>query len=153
MDVFSGPPMTAVCDGWYKASNAYFVGAITYDNCKSMAPPPIYQYYGIITDSVVFYDYSLGPITNPPACLLGVSGNAKKITVVKVYPNPVKETLLTKSDKVFNAYEIMEGSGKSLGKHEFKAENINVAKLSAGTYFMKLFSPDEITVMVKFSKN
>lgn len=145
-----GENMTSACEGWFKASYGFYEASITFNNCIPFAPN--YQQFETSTADTIFYDYSLGPITNPPACLLSVSSDARKVIVVKVYPNPVKDTLLIKSDKVFSAYEIIEGSGKSLGKHDFKAGNINVTHLSAGTYFMKLNSADEITVMVKFIK-
>jgi len=152
LDIFSGPPMTAVCDGWYKATNAYFVGAITYDNCKSIAPPPIYQYYGIITDSVVFYDYSLGPITNPPACLLAVNDPAKKVAVVKIFPNPVQDLITIEAENKFSAYEIVDIMGRSVNKKEVSENKINVSSLAPGTYFIKLNTMGNISTIIKFIK-
>lgn len=145
-----GENMTTACEGWFKASYGFYEASITFNNCIPLAPN--YQVFETSAADTIFYDYSLGPITNPPICLLGVSADAKNVIVVKVYPNPVKDTLLIKSEKVFSAYEIIEGSGKSLGKHHFESKNINITHLSAGTYFMKLNSSDEVTVMVKFIK-
>ena len=152
LDIFSGPPMTAVCEDWYKSTNSYFVGAITYDNCKSIAPPPIYQYYNVITEDTIFYDYSLGPITNPPACLLAVNDSTKNVAVLKVFPNPVQDFITIESEHKFTSCEIIDVTGKLLKKSELSGNKINVSTLPAGTYFIKLNSIGNVNTMVKFIK-
>lgn len=151
LDIFSGPPMTLFCEGWYKSSHSYFVGFIVYDNCKSIAPPPIYQSYSIITEDVVFYDYSEGPITNPPACLLAVD-DSKKVAMIKVYPNPVQDFVTIESEIKFSTYEIIDATGKSLPLKQFSGDRIDVSQLPAGTYFIKLNSATKNTNIVRFFK-
>lgn len=152
VDISSGPPMTPVCDGWYKATNGYFVGFIVYDNCKSIAPPPIYQYYSIVTEDVVFYDYSSGPITNPPVCLLAVDDSAKTVAVVKIFPNPVQDFVSIQSDSKYLTYEIIDVTGKSVLKNTFSSGKIDVSVLPAGNYFIKLNSLSHVNTIVKFIK-
>ena len=151
VDFFSGPPMTPVCEGWLKATHGFFVGIITFDNCANLAPAPIYQYYDVVTEDTVFYDYSVGAITNPPACLLGVD-DSKKAAMIKVYPNPVQDFVSIDSEIKFLSYEIIDFSGKSFSRNHLSGNKIDVSQLTAGNYFIKLNTYANVTVMVKFIK-
>lgn len=152
VDFFSGPPMNSVCEGWSKATHGFFVGLITFDNCANFAPPPIYQYYDVVTEDTIFYDYSAGPITNPPACLLAVNDSSKKAAMIKVYPNPVQDFVTIDSEIKFSSYEIIDFSGKSLKSSKLSENKIDVSQLSAGNYIIKLNSSSKETIMVKFIK-
>lgn len=151
IDFFSGPPMTSVCEGWSKATHGFFVGIITFNNCVIPPMSPAYQYFDIVTETTIFYDYSLGLITNPPACLLGVE-DSKKVAMVKVFPNPVQDFITIESDKQFISYEIIDQSGRVLQSKPFSNMKIDVANLSSGNYFIKLKSKSSVTDYVKFIK-
>lgn len=153
VDIYSGPPMTAVCEGWFKGNHAFFVGDVTFDNCIFPQIPPVYQYFQIITEDTVYYDYSEGPITNPPACLLAVNDPSKKVAVVKIFPNPVDDYISIESENIFSTYEIIDVSGKSLIKNKFSGKNIDVSLLPSGTYFIRLNASDNINHILKFIKN
>ena len=151
LDIYSGFPMTPVCEGWYKSSLAFFVGDVVFDNCVYFALP-YYQSYDIITEETVFYDYSIGPITNPPACLLATNDSSKKVALVKVFPNPVQDFITIESEKKFLSYEVFDASGKSLSANQLIENKINVSRLTPGNYFIKLNYFSNETILVKFIK-
>lgn len=150
LDIYSGPPMTPVCEGWYRGSHAFFVGDVVFDNCAYFAPP-YYQSYYIVTEDTVYYDYSVGPITNPPACLLSVE-DSKKAAMVKIFPNPVQDFITIQSDKQFISYEIIDQSGRVLQSKPFSDSKIDVTNLNSGNYFIRLESKTSVTDYVKFIK-
>ena len=146
-----GDKMTAACEGWYKTIFGFYEADVYFNNC-SPGPPPYYQGANILTENTVFYDYSEGPISNPPACLLAVNDPSKKIAIVKIFPNPVQDYVNIESDKNFIAYEILDESGKLVLNKDFKSSKINISNLKAGLYFIKLKSLDNETNIVKFIK-
>lgn len=148
---FFGPGnnMTPACEGWYKSSFGFYEAVVYFNNCGF---GPFYEGVQTITEDIVFYDYSAGPITNPPVCLLAIKDPSKKVAVVKVYPNPVQNFVSIQSENKFLTYEIIDASGKSLVKKNFSEGKINVASLPGGTYFIKLNSLSEISTIVKFIK-
>lgn len=151
LDIYSGPPMTAVCEGWFKGMHAYFVGDVVFDNCIFPQIPPVYQFVNIVTENTVFYDYSVGPITNPPACLLAVN-DSKKVAMVKVFPNPVQDFITIQSDKKFISYEIIDQSGRTIQSKSFNDSKIDVTQLTKGNYIIKLKSLSSVIDYVKFIK-
>lgn len=150
---FFGPgnQMTSVCEGWYKATYAFNKAYVYFNNCH-IGPPPYYEGVDIITEDTVFYDYSVGPISNPPACLLTVDDTSKKVAVVKIFPNPVQDYVNIESEKNFVAYEIVDESGKSILSRDFKGSKIDISNLKTGVYFIKLKSLSNETNVVKFIK-
>jgi len=145
-----GNKMTAVCEGWYKATYAFYKGVVYFNNCSMFS----FNYEGvdIITEDNIFYDFSLGPISNPPACLLAVNDPSKKVAVVKIFPNPVQDFVNIESDKNFIAYEIIDESGKLILNKDFKGSKIDISNLKTGVYFIKLKSLSNETNIVKFIK-
>lgn len=150
---FFGPgnKMTAVCEGWYKSTFAFYEAFVCFNNCH-IGPPPLYQEVNVITEDTIFYDYSSGPISNPPACLLAVNNPSKTVAVVKIFPNPVQDFVNIESDKNFIAYEIIDESGKSILKKDLKGNRIDISNLKTGVYFIKLKSLSNETNIVKFIK-
>lgn len=151
VDFFSGSPMSTACEGWFKATHGFFVGIITFNNCVFPPMSPIYQYIDIITENTVYYDYSIGPITNPPACLLAVD-DSKKVAMVKVFPNPVQDFITILSDKKFISYEIIDQSGRTIQSKSFNDSKIDVTQLTKGNYIIKLKSLSYVIDYVKFIK-
>ena len=155
IDFFTPPAMTSTCEGWYKYSLPFNKAEFIFNDCKYIfgAPPqPDYLSVSIITEDTVFYDYSAGPISNPPACLLAVNDPSKKIAVVKIFPNPVQDYVNIESDKNFIAYEVIDESGKVLINKNFKGCKIDISSLKTGVYFIKLKSLSSETNIVKFIK-
>jgi len=155
VDFFSPPPMISTCEGWYKYSTTFNKAEFTFNNCKyvSGAPPhPDYLSVSIITEDTIFYDYSAGPISNPPACLLAVNDPSKKVALIKIFPNPVRDYVNIESDKNFVAYEVIDGSGKLILNKDFKGSKIDISNLKTGVYFIKLKSLSNETNIVKFIK-
>jgi len=113
---------------------------------------PDYISVSIITEDTIFYDFSVGPISNPPACLLAVNDPAKKVAVVKIFPNPVQDFVNIESDKNFIAYEVLDESGKLILNKDFSGSKIDISNLKTGVYFIKLKSLSNETNIVKFIK-
>lgn len=142
----------ANCEGWYKFSWGFYECGFQFDNCRSYFDPLYLSTPYIATTDTFFYDYSEGPISNPPACLLAVNDPSKKVAVVKIFPNPVQDYVNIESDKSFIAYEIIDGSGKLILSKDFKSSKIDISNLKAGVYFIKLKSLNDVTNVVKFIK-
>jgi len=151
---FYGPGnnMTTVCEGWYKANYAFYKASVSFNNCSPIGIPPYYQGVDVITEDTIFYDYSEGPISNPPTCLLAVNDASKKIAIVKIFPNPVQDFVNIESDKNFIAYEVIDESGRSILNRDFKGTKIDISNLKTGIYFIKLKSLNNETNIVKFIK-
>ena len=149
-----GQAMTPACEGWYKTTYAFNKAYVEFNNCNYFggSPNTNYLYYALETETDVFYDYSAGPISNPPACLLAVNDHSKKIAVVKIFPNPVQDYINVESDKNFISYELIDESGKLILAKEFTAEKIDISNLKTGVYFIRLKSLSNETNIVKFIK-
>ena len=149
-----GNQMTSACEGWYKMTYAFNKANVAFNNCIYIGGSPNTNYVeaSIITEDTIFYDYSSGPISNPPACLLAVNDPSKKVAVVKIFPNPVQDFVNIESDKNFIAYEIIDESGKLILNKEFKGSKIDISNLKTGVYFIKLKSLSNETNIVKFIK-
>ncbi len=149
-----GSPMTPACEGWYKTTRNFNKASFGFNNCIYLGGSPNTNYAEsvVIAEDTVYYDYSAGPISNPPACLLAVNDPSKKIAVVKIFPNPVQDYVNIESDKNFVAYEITDASGKSLLIKEFNHSKIDIRHLKAGLYFIRLKSLGNETNVVKFIK-
>jgi hypothetical protein len=132
----------------------FYKANIDFNNCNAFSGSPNtnYLYYSLETEDTVFYDYSEGPISNPPACLLAVNDPSKKVAIVKIFPNPVQDYVNIESDKNFVAYEIIDESGKMVVSKDFNSSKIDISNLKAGVYFIKLKSLSNETNVVKFIK-
>lgn len=154
VDYTTAQPMTNTnCEGWYKYTYGFYKSGFTFDNCRLSNLDPLYQSTPYIeTANIIYYDYSAGPISNPPACLLAVNDPSKKIAVVKIFPNPVQDYINIESDRDFFAYEIIDESGKLVFNKDFKGNKIDISNLKTGLYFIKLKSSGNETNIVKFIK-
>jgi len=145
--------INADCEGWYKYTYPFYKAGFTFSNCKFSYLDPLHQSTPFIeTEETLFYDFTEGPISNPPACLLAVSDPSKKVAVVKIFPNPVQDYVNIESDKNFIAYEIIDENGKLISSKDFKGSKIDISNLKTGVYFVKLKTLSNETNIVKFIK-
>lgn len=71
-----------------------------------------------------------------------------------VYPNPAKDMLNVRSDKEFSSYSIYSINGQLLTSGKLTAKTpINLSKISAGNYILKLTDKDGNTQASPFIKN
>ena len=71
---------------------------------------------------------------------------------ISIYPNPVKEELKIKSEKLkIKNVEIVNLSGKVLNSQSFTGKSVNVSALPQGVYFVKLETDNGIVIQ-KFIK-
>ncbi len=154
IDWLAPPPMTKTCEGWYKFSAAFNSAEFVFNNCLYLGGSnnPNYLSVSVFTDDTIFYDFTEGPISNPPACLLAVNDPSKKIAVVKIFPNPVQDFINIESEKNFVAYEVIDESGKLVVSRDFQGGKIDIRNLKTGVYFIKLKSLSNETNVVKFIK-
>ncbi|EDM45444.1 hypothetical protein SCB49_06542 [unidentified eubacterium SCB49] len=81
-----------------------------------------------------------------------LSVEAIALEKIKVYPNPVKETLqISSSEMSLTSIEIVSLQGKVLATFTDALEQINLSHLSSGVYFIRLIS-GENSVVKKFIK-
>lgn len=148
----SGPVMESACEGWKKTIAIFAKGIVNFNNCLEY--PPVAQYAPeIITDEDVFYDFTLGPISNPPACLLQAAEVSGKTVAIKIFPNPVQEMLNIHSEIKFMSYEIIDASGKVFDRNSLSNNQILVSTLKKGLYFIKLINDGKTVHYIRFIKN
>ena len=145
-----GYPMSAVCQGWYRATASMDEGSVEFNNC--IPGPGALSTASFFVNSDVFYDYSSGMITNPPACLLVTDEDYRKTVMVKVYPNPVDHELHLTTDLKISSYEIIDLSGRLFRKENLRGKKLNVSGLVKGNYLVKLIRPDGDPVFLQFIK-
>ena len=61
----------------------------------------------------------------------------------KVYPNPTSENLTIASIDKWTTFEIFSISGIKVSEGTFVNNNLSVASLESGSYFIRLFSSDK----------
>lgn len=146
-----GQQMPSACEGWKKVNASFAVGHITFNNCLVYSPfwetSPSFM-----TATDIFYDFSNGLITDPPACLLASSEVSGKAVSIKIFPNPVQEILKVDSEIKFLSYEITDASGKLFESKMLVNNQVNVSKLSSGLYFLKLMNADQGLHYIRFIK-
>jgi len=151
-----GSSMTATgCENWYRITRSFNDGTVRFNNCSPFENIPQTLSIGTIpVHEVLCYDFTNGPISNPPSCLYLGTGEkeTQPVMVVKVYPNPVSELLILNSDRVFKAYEIVNQEGKVVSNNLLISKEISVSHLVPGNYFIKLKDQQNNTVLLKFIK-
>ena len=143
------------CEGWQKNNIAlsYENASVSFNNCPLFYSAPGAEFLPPITaGNLLLYDYSLGSISNPPACLNLSTGENRNYTIVKVLPNPADDYVLVKSSLKFETYSIYDYSGKIVAGDQLNSERINVSFLNKGNYIIKFFGKDKNEVFVKFIK-
>ncbi|WP_345199858.1 T9SS type A sorting domain-containing protein [Chryseobacterium ginsengisoli] len=157
MDTFwPGPTMTSTgCNGWYKITANFEDANVRFNNCSPFENIPGSLSTNLIpVNSIVYYDYSDGAISNPPSCLFLGTNETKNnpVTLVKIYPNPVSDILKINSDIDFKGYEILDMSGKIINENKTFSKEISIHHLPSGNYFIKLKDSKNNFTLLKFIK-
>jgi hypothetical protein len=71
---------------------------------------------------------------------------------LKLYPNPVNNTLNINSDKKIKKIEICDALGQVIYKETEPSSTINVQQLEAGLYYISIILEDNKKVIKKFTK-
>lgn len=154
--IWPGFPMTNTgCENWYKVTRNFENGDVSFNNCAPVPfIPQSISTNTVPVNGVIYYDFTNGPISNPPSCLFLGTNETKNnpITLVKVYPNPVSDILKIDSDIDFKEYELVDISGKTISKNRLSSKEIPISHLSAGNYFIKLKDENRNTILLKFIK-
>ncbi|WP_344826236.1 T9SS type A sorting domain-containing protein [Chryseobacterium ginsenosidimutans] len=154
--LWPGFPMTNTgCENWYKVTRNFENGTVSFNNCSPFPSiPQTITTNTVPVNGVIYYDFTNGPISNPPSCLFLGTNETKNnpITLVKIYPNPVSDILKISSDIDFKEYEIVDISGKTISKDRLSSKEIPISHLSTGNYFIKLKDENRNTILLKFIK-
>lgn len=147
-----GPQMTTVCDGWKKIDAYFAKGYVTFNTCFLFDPSHPQSSPPFLIDSDLFWDFSEGNITNPPACLLASNDVSYNNVTIKVFPNPVQDILKINSQISFTRYQILDSSGKIFESKSLLSKEINVSNLKSGVYYVKLFNSENGFNYIRFIK-
>lgn len=106
-----------------------------------------------ITQAKRFTELNVGLV----ATLAGLISNGvddMTIDALKIYPNPVSETLVVKGKPVFElaVYNLMGQRVLSRSYHEADEVELNVSGLVPGFYFLQVFGQDGTAFVEKFVK-
>jgi hypothetical protein len=111
-------------------------------------------YFNGAIDDLQIYNYALSDsqIANLYSTqTLAVNNVSIKNNKVQIYPNPVKDVLIIKSDSGVNKVEVFSTEGKKL--METNQNNINVSLLTSGLYIIKTLDNKGNIETNKFIKN
>ncbi|WP_027377847.1 T9SS type A sorting domain-containing protein [Kaistella palustris] len=147
-----GPQMSSACEGWKKINANFAKGYVTFNTCYLFTPADPQSSPAFLIDSDLFWDFSVGAITDPPVCLLASNEVSGKNAMIKVFPNPVQDKLKINSQISFFKYEILDSSGKIFEAKKLSDNEINVSGLPGGVYFIKLYSAEGGNNYVRFVK-
>lgn len=154
--LWPGFVMTATgCENWYKVTRNFETGTVSFNNCSPFPNiPQTITTNEIPVNGLIYYDFTSGPISNPPSCLfLGTEETTKSsVTLVKIYPNPVSDILHINSEIDFKEYEILDISGKIVHQSKIFVKDIPISHLPFGNYFIKLRDLKNNFVLLKFVK-
>ncbi len=155
--LWSGFSLTSTgCENWYKVTRNFETGTVSFNNCSPSPsiPQTITTNTVPVNNGVIYYDFTNGPINNPPSCLFLGTDETKNnpVTLVKIYPNPVSDILKVNSEINFKEYEILDISGKIINENKDFSKEISIDHLSSGNYFIRLKDFKNNAVLLKFIK-
>ncbi|AZA79564.1 T9SS C-terminal target domain-containing protein [Chryseobacterium sp. G0186] len=104
----------------------------------------------------IYFDYNAPIVTNTYTTaienILATSEISKKNEDFTIYPNPVKDILYLQTKHEIIKAEIYDLSGRILNSASAKRNSVNVSELTKGTYIIKAFTKEKVTVQ-KFIKD
>lgn len=104
----------------------------------------------------IYFDYNHPIITNTYTTtvqnILGTTETTKDDKSFSIYPNPVTDVLLIKSDDKVLKSEIYDSSGRIMMTTGIEDNSLNVSQLPKGNHIIKLYFKDK-TAAKKFIKN
>jgi len=77
----------------------------------------------------------------------------QKIQELKIYPNPVTNTLYINSTVILTSYRITDLLGKVISKGEVIGNSIETENLTFGVYILECYTNDYDVIRAKFIKN
>lgn len=88
---------------------------------------------------------------NISGCYL-VSNDEIELSTLKIYPNPVKKTLIIENYSDISRVEIYNTIGQLMIKIDAPGNTINVSELPAGAYFITIYRNSQELLRMKFIK-
>jgi hypothetical protein len=96
---------------------------------------------------------NVGYATASFTAVLGVDElNALEKNKVKLYPNPAKETVSFKNADKIKSIDIYESTGRKVRSVKLEGDNINVADLKSGSYYLEITLKDGSLTFEKLIK-
>ena len=103
---------------------------------------------GIIANDVINFDYENCPST----VVMSVATNNLEASLFQMYPNPATKYISFETSRSFTSIAICDSSGKKILSQDFE-EHLDVSKLKAGWYLVKLMNDNETAVQKLFVIN
>jgi hypothetical protein len=82
------------------------------------------------------YSYTWGVTTAKEENNLGLTTQKQETYLIRLYPNPVNETLQISSTSPINNYTIISAQGSIVQEGKLNVNTIDVSRLSVGLYFI-----------------
>jgi uncharacterized repeat protein (TIGR01451 family) len=101
----------------------------------------------------IYFDYNFPVITNEEQTVVAnaLSNQQYDLLDLKVYPNPVKNTLKIQNNEAIQKAEIFDTNGRLLQSTPVIDNQMNLNNLATGIYFVKMYSNTK-TGIVKITK-
>jgi uncharacterized repeat protein (TIGR01451 family) len=95
----------------------------------------------------IYFDYNFPITTNEAQTIVSTLGNQHfNLSDVRVYPNPVKDILNIQSTEVIVKAEVFDVNGRIVFSTQANNNQIDLSTISAGVYFVKVYSNDKIGI-------
>ncbi|WP_433765828.1 starch-binding protein [Flavobacterium ginsenosidimutans] len=98
------------------------------------------------------YSYTWGASTAKTAINVETKEQAEETYAVRLYPNPVDQTLLVNSTIAISEYTIISAQGSIVQEGKSNTSSIDVSRLSSGLYFITIRLENGIETMQKIVK-
>jgi hypothetical protein len=84
------------------------------------------------------YSYTWGVTTAKEENTLGLTAEKQETYLIRLYPNPVNETLQISSTSALSSYSIISAQGSIVQEGKLNGGSIDVSRLSVGLYFVTI---------------
>ncbi|WDF64575.1 starch-binding protein [Flavobacterium sp. KACC 22763] len=98
------------------------------------------------------YSYTWGASTAKTAINVATKEEAQETYAVRLYPNPVDQTLLVNSTVAISNYTIISAQGSIVQEGKSNTSSIDVSRLSSGLYFITIRLENGAETMQKIVK-
>lgn len=142
-------------DGGITSSATGGTGSITYSIAPAggtQSPPGTFANLGVGNYTITATDAN--NCTTTSTAMVNFSTSVRDIEKhnISLYPNPVKDELLLKSDIEITSLSILDITGKVLLMNSKPQDGVSLRQLPAGIYVVKLVLKNEETVFARITK-
>lgn len=92
--------------------------------------------------SIAYHGASRGYVSLNMVASLGINDLLAESKKVSLYPNPARETVSFKNADRIKSVDIYESTGRKVKAVKFDGDNINIADLKSGNYYLEITLKD-----------